>query len=441
MQKPVYEDLNYQERFDARYEELSWLYMEFYRDEKQLLKLFEKMYRFSRTETEKNVLAELDMAYVSIVHEWAQKKPDYFITSDSEKIPQLFRRSGYPGNFLYYPEKRKYVMTDRGTDQWNLNYQNPRVFQEMVGIILAYIQKGTRILLLKNLPYIWKELGTDCYDRPQAHKLLQILRLVVEVVCPEAELWAFLDLEAEKAAAYLGTEERPECHRIVNVGGADVLWHTLATRDVRLLKRQTEMLAAHPFKDKIVHMLWDGEEIRWRLDYQALKEWGMDEAAHRGYLNDYFARLSGGKWSITSMCGLEKAVETGNEKWQDAALRQIVLLYAVLYSLPGVPLMQRNETEGLSKLSEIRAREKVLGEEAVCRTMETGENAILCVVREYEKEKMIGLFNFSEHDKIAWIDERDGLYQDLLSGEYIKPAGTFIPGYGCYWLKKIKDLS
>jgi len=440
MKKPVYEEQNYQERFDVRYEELSWLYMEFYRDETYLRELFQEMHRFSKSIAGENGFAELDMAYVSILHEWAQKETDYFITSTDEKIPQLFRRGGYLGNFLYYPEKRKYVMTDQGTDQWNLNYRNPRVFQAMVGKLLEYTQKGNGILLLKNLPYIWKELGTDCFDRPEVHKLLRMLRLIVEVVCPEAELWALLDLESEKAAAYLGSEEWPECHRIVRIGDAEVLWHTLATRDVRLLKQQTERLAEYPLKEELVHMLWDGCEIRWRLDYQALREWGMDETAHRSYLNDYFAGLSNGKWSITSMCGLEKAVENGDEKWQSCARRQIFLLYAFLYIVPGVPVIQVNDQENLRKLPELRAREKVLGEAAVIRTMETGENAVLCIVREYENEKLIGLFNFSEHDKMAWIDERDGLYQDLLSGEYIRTAGTLIPGYGCYWLKKRKEL-
>ena len=51
-------------------------------------------------------------------------------------------------------------------------------------------------------------------------------------------------------------------------------------------------------------------------------------------------------------------------------------------------------------------------------------------------EKLFGLFNFSEYDKIAWINEIDGSYVDLISGEEIQPAGVHIPPYGFYYLKR-----
>ena len=61
---------------------------------------------------------------------------------------------------------------------------------------------------------------------------------------------------------------------------------------------------------------------------------------------------------------------------------------------------------------------------------------MLCIAREFEGEKVIGLFNFSEHDKTAWINEEDGLYRDLISGEKRKAAGIDIPGFGFYYLKR-----
>ena len=49
----------------------------------------------------------------------------------------------------------------------------------------------------------------------------------------------------------------------------------------------------------------------------------------------------------------------------------------------------------------------------------------------------MGVFNFSEEERLAWIQEADGLYEDLLTGKFIKPEGLTMQPYGFYWLKKI----
>ena len=48
----------------------------------------------------------------------------------------------------------------------------------------------------------------------------------------------------------------------------------------------------------------------------------------------------------------------------------------------------------------------------------------------------LGVFNFSEFDKTAWINETDGDYVDLISGRKMKAAGVNIPAFGYYYLKK-----
>ena len=69
-------------------------------------------------------------------------------------------------------------------------------------------------------------------------------------------------------------------------------------------------------------------------------------------------------------------------------------------------------------------------------TVETWDNSILCIGRYFEGEKIYGLFNFSEYDKTAWINERDGLYKDLITGQEMEAAGVNVPAYGFFWLKK-----
>ena len=72
------------------------------------------------------------------------------------------------------------------------------------------------------------------------------------------------------------------------------------------------------------------------------------------------------------------------------------------------------------------------------RTIDTWDASILAVVRENPMEKFIGIYNFSEQDKVAWINEEDGMYLDLISGRKMEARGVQIPAFGCYWLCREK---
>ena len=91
----------------------------------------------------------------------------------------------------------------------------------------------------------------------------------------------------------------------------------------------------------------------------------------------------------------------------------------------------------LSKLEQIRKQECVFVSNADTWTIETWDSSVLCIGRYFEGEKIIGLFNFSEYDKTAWINETDGEYVDLISGRMMQASGVDIPAYGFYYLKKI----
>ena len=69
-------------------------------------------------------------------------------------------------------------------------------------------------------------------------------------------------------------------------------------------------------------------------------------------------------------------------------------------------------------------------------TLDTWEAGVLCIGRYYDGEKILGLFNFSEYDRTAWINEIDGMYTDLISGEKMEARGVNIPAFGFYYLKK-----
>ena len=92
--------------------------------------------------------------------------------------------------------------------------------------------------------------------------------------------------------------------------------------------------------------------------------------------------------------------------------------------------------EKLNQLERIRQSEKVFVANADMWIIETWDSRVLCIGRYFEGEKLIGVFNFSEFDKTAWINETDGMYVDLISGTEMPACGVNVPAYGFYYLKK-----
>ena len=114
------------------------------------------------------------MNHTSEDHEWAVKARQgdgeymsrYFFYADpsipqeyEKTVPQVFPTTA-PGNFTYLPEMGHYVMTTFYPYQWDLNYRNPRVFNEMMYNFLYLANQGMDIIRIDAVPYIWKELGT-----------------------------------------------------------------------------------------------------------------------------------------------------------------------------------------------------------------------------------------------------------------------------------------
>ena len=465
-----------------------------------------------------NVCMDFVMNHTSEDHEWAKKarKGDgeymsrYFFFDNAylpsmyeNTVPQVFPTTA-PGNFTYLPDAGHFVMTTFYPYQWDLNYKNPRVFNEMMYNFLYLANRGIDIIRIDAVPYIWKELNTPCRNLPQVHTIVRMMRMISEIVCPGVLLLGEVVMEPEKVVPYFGTVEKPECHMLYNVTTMATTWHTVATRNVGLLKKQLDIINSLPKQYVFLNYLRCHDDIGWGLDYASLRMEGIDERAHKKYLNDYFQGYAGDSNSrgelynadpttgdarfcgtTASMCGVEKAEFEGNEQAMEKAVRMDVMLHAYMFMQSGIPVLYSGDEIGqvndytykkdpdkapdsryihrgamnweladrasdettvegklfqsLSGLELLRRREKVFVSYADTWTIETWDPSVLCIGRYYEGEKILGLFNFSEHDRTAWINETDGDYVDLLSGQERKASGVDIPAYGFYYLKKVSE--
>ena len=281
-----------------------------------------------------------------------------------QTVPQVFPNTA-PGNFTWCEEMHKWVLTTFHDYQWDLNYANPAVFVDMTKSILHLANLGVEVFRIDAVPYIWKQLGTTCRNLPQVHTIVRMLRMVLECVCPAVILKGEVVMAPKELAAYFGTPEKPECHMLYNVSTMVNLWGALASRDTRLLKAQLDALHALPGNCWFVNYLRCHDDIGWGLDYEWLKQFGIAEAPHKKYLNDYFrgyvegsdargelynddpvlqdARLCG---TTASLCGLEAAGFEQNEAKTEQAIQRIEMLNAYLFIQSGIPVIYSGDEIG-----------------------------------------------------------------------------------------------
>lgn len=146
-----------------------------------------------------------------------KKYSDFFIAFDEEvDVSKVFRPRTSP---LLTPFKTKkglkYVWTTFSEDQADLNFKNPEVFLAMVRILLLYIKNGARAIRLDAVAYVWKELGTSCFDLPQAHTLVQLIHDIFEDAAPDVWLVTETVLPHKENTSYFGSG-RNEAHLVYN---------------------------------------------------------------------------------------------------------------------------------------------------------------------------------------------------------------------------------
>ena len=464
-----------------------------------------------------SVCLDFVMNHTSEDHEWAKRAragekeyQDRYFFFDSYDIPSLYEQTcpqvfptTAPGNFTWLDDIHKHVMTTFYPYQWDLNYRNPIVLNEMIFNMLYLANQGVDIVRLDAVPYIWKQLGTNCRNLPQVHTIVRMMRMICEIVCPGVLLLGEVVMAPEKVVPYFGTVDKPECHLLYNVTTMASTWHTVATRDVSLLRRQLDIVADLPRDYVFQNYLRCHDDIGWGLDYDYLANFGITEVPHKKYLNDFFtgkypdsfargelynddprlgdARLCG---TTASLCGIERFGFEGNEEGVDRAIRYDITLHAFMLSQSGIPVIYSGDEIGqlndysykddpdkaadsrylhrgkfrwdlaenrhrpetvqgklfpaLDKLEHLRMEHSVFNSDVPFRTIDTWDDAILALVRENDEEKFIGIYNFSEFDKVAWINEEDGMYTDLISGRELEAKGVQIPAFGCYWLCRRK---
>lgn len=401
---------------------------------------------------------DFDLNHTSVEHEWAQRA--------------LQGESDYEARYL---------------NHWDLNYRNPVVFNEMVYHLLYLANLGVDAFQLHDLNL----LDTRSHSFPKVHSLTRMLRIVCEIVCPGVLLKCTTGMNPQDAIPFLGTQEKPECHMVYDTLMTSCVWNALATRDVRLLKGQLDVL---PQEGAYINLLRNYDPLRWEMDDDPLSWQGFDPYLHRKFLFDFydgsyedsFAKGAqfhayeddGSCGTTASFCGIEKALEEEDNHALNLAIERDLMLHALLLTLPGTPMLysgdevgqlndysyqqdafkaqdnrfihrgafqwekaekrgDKNTVEGtlfqsIRNLQDIRSKHEVFAAQASWHTVETGDVNLLELVRELDGKKLVAIFNFCEAEKE--IDLEDKGMIDLIAGAKAQNGKLDLAPYQAVWM-------
>lgn len=331
----------------------------------------------------REMLLVLDVVvnHTSDEHEWARearqgnkKFQDYYFVFDDRSIPDIYEETmpeifpiNAPGNFTWDEAMGKWVMTVFHHYQWDLNYRNPAVLIEMIGIILFWANKGADILRLDAVAFLWKRMGSACQNEREAHLILQLMKDCCQVTAPGVLFIAEAIVAPSEVTKYFGEDaiNAKECEIAYNATLMALLWDTVATKNAALLNQGIKNLPTKLERATWLNYIRCHDDIGLGFDDNDIRLAGYDPATHRRFLLDYFtgqfpgsparglrfgensrtgdARISG---SLASLVGLEDALERKDDAAIDDAIKTIVLMHSVILSFGGIALLYYGDAIG-----------------------------------------------------------------------------------------------
>lgn len=183
-----------------------------------------------------DLMADLVINHASSQGEWFQNflkqkgtGKDYFICEDPEKDLSLVTRPRSTPLLTPYEtaDGTKHVWTTFSADQVDLNFANPALLVEMMDILLGYISKGSRIIRLDAIAFLWKVVGTTCLHLPETHEVVKLMRDVAEFINPGTIILTETNVPNKENLSYFGDGD--EAHMVYQFSLPPLLLHALHT--------------------------------------------------------------------------------------------------------------------------------------------------------------------------------------------------------------------
>jgi len=310
-------------------------------------------------------------------HDWARKAcagdaeyQAFYRMFPDRSLPDAYERGmspifpdEHPGSFTYRNRLRKWVWTSFHNYQWDLNYENPVVFNRMVEEVLFLANQGVEIVRLDAVAFLWKQLGTSSQNLPKAHTLIQAFNALARIAAPAVVFKSEAIVHPDEVRKYIGEDE---CQLSYNPQLMALLWDALATREVTVMRRALQRGLAIPAGCAWVNYVRCHDDIGFAFSNDDLVAEGVDPVGHRRFLTAFYtgrfdgsfargqpfqeslatgeARISG---TCASLTGLEKGLSENDDAEIELAIRRILLLHGIILTIGGIPMLYLGDEIGM----------------------------------------------------------------------------------------------
>ncbi|MCB0631469.1 MAG: maltose alpha-D-glucosyltransferase [Saprospiraceae bacterium] len=297
--------------------------------------------KFIKAAHERNlkVITELVINHTSDQHPWFQRarsapkgsvERDYYVWSDDPKKYQGVRiifQDYEASNWSWDPVAKQYYWHRFFHHQPDLNYDNPRVQEEVFNIMDYWMKMGVDGFRLDAVPYLFEREGTNCENLPQTHAFLKKLRKYVDEHHPGKMLLAEANMWPEDSAAYFG--EGDECHMNYHFPIMPRMFMAMRMED------------RYPITDIFDQTPDIPQTCQWAIFLRNHDELTLEMVTdeERDYMYKVYAKNPKARINLGIRQRLAPLMENNRKK--------IELINCLLFSLPGTPVIYYGDEIGM----------------------------------------------------------------------------------------------
>jgi maltose alpha-D-glucosyltransferase/alpha-amylase len=286
------------------------------------------------------VITELVMNHTSDQHPWfqeARKSPDnpyrdYYVWSDTDQPYQGARIifiDTERSNWTWDPVAQQYFWHRFFSHQPDLNFDNPRVQQEMLDVVAFWLDKGVDGLRCDAIPYLYEREGTNCENLPETHAFIKRVRALVDQRYGDRMLLAEANQWPEDVRPYFGDGDGDEFHMAFHFPLMPRIFMALRREDrtpvIEILERTPDI----------------PESCQWAIFLRNHDELTLEMVtdAERDYM--YYA------YALDPRMRLNLGIRRRLAPLMDNGRKQIELLNSLLLTLPGTPVIYYGDELGM----------------------------------------------------------------------------------------------
>jgi len=275
------------------------------------------------------VIADLVMNHTSSDHEWFQKSrrrepgfEDWYVWSDTDELyrdARIIFIDTEASNWTWDPVRGQYYWHRFFSHQPDLNFENPAVRETMLDQLRFWLDLGLDGFRLDAVPYLFEEDGTNCENLPRTHEFLKEVRATVDREYPDRVLLAEANQWPEDCVPYFGDGD--ECHMAFHFPVMPRMFMSVRREDATPMYEILDRTPPIPGNCQWGLFLRNHDELT--------LEMVTDE--ERDYMYKEYAKDPRMKLNLGIRRRLAPLLDNGRP--------EIELMHAILFSLPGSPVL------------------------------------------------------------------------------------------------------